>query len=70
MSIDREPKKVSEEEYRDFYKTLTSSEEAETLGWAHWKVSAPIPTSQLLSVLIRFVSISRVIPVAASRSEP
>ncbi|KAH8090583.1 putative cation-transporting ATPase [Filobasidium floriforme] len=33
----QEPKKVSEEEYRDFYKTLTSSEDAETLGWAHWK---------------------------------
>jgi hypothetical protein len=31
---------VSEEEYRDFYKTLKLSETAETLGWAHWKVGA------------------------------
>ncbi|OCF30950.1 cation-transporting ATPase [Kwoniella heveanensis CBS 569] len=33
----RDPKDVSEEEYKDFYKALTKDESAESLGWSHFK---------------------------------
>ncbi|WVR08263.1 hypothetical protein IAU60_005310 [Kwoniella sp. DSM 27419] len=33
----REPKDVSEQEYRQFYKAVTKDESSETLGWAHFK---------------------------------
>ncbi|KAK4686199.1 molecular chaperone HtpG, partial [Tremellales sp. Uapishka_1] len=33
----REPKDVSEEEYREFYKAVAKDPSAETLGWGHFK---------------------------------
>jgi heat shock protein beta len=33
----RDPKSVSEQEYKDFYAALDPSPDAETAGWTHWK---------------------------------
>jgi HSP90 family molecular chaperone len=33
-----EPKEVSEEEYKEFYKAVAKDPTAETLGWSHFKV--------------------------------
>ncbi|ORY34940.1 putative cation-transporting ATPase [Naematelia encephala] len=33
----REPKEVTDEEYREFYKAVAKDESAETLGWSHFK---------------------------------
>ncbi|KAK1923777.1 putative cation-transporting ATPase [Papiliotrema laurentii] len=33
----REPKEVSEEEYKEFYKAVAKDPTAETLGWSHFK---------------------------------
>lgn len=34
----REPKEVSDEEYKEFYKAVAKDANAETLGWSHFKV--------------------------------
>jgi HSP90 family molecular chaperone len=34
----REPKEVTDEEYREFYKATAKDASADTLGWAHFKV--------------------------------
>lgn len=33
----REPKEVSDEEYKEFYKAVAKDPSAETLGWSHFK---------------------------------
>jgi len=35
----RDPADVQDQEYRDFYKGVSKDDTAETLGWAHFKVS-------------------------------
>lgn len=35
----REPTDVKDQEYMDFYKAISKDDSAETLGWAHFKVS-------------------------------
>jgi hypothetical protein len=35
----REPADVKDQEYKDFYKGVSKDDTAETLGWAHFKVS-------------------------------
>jgi HSP90 family molecular chaperone len=35
----RDPAEVKNQEYRDFYKGVSKDDSAETLGWAHFKVS-------------------------------
>lgn len=35
----RDPAEVKDQEYRDFYKGVSKDDNAETLGWAHFKVS-------------------------------
>jgi len=37
-AYDRDPKDVSDEEYKEFYKAVAKDPKAETLGWAHFKV--------------------------------
>jgi len=59
---------VSEEEYRDFYKTLKLSETAETLGWAHWKVGALALFNERHELIIGNHSSDREIQVVACLS--
>ncbi len=35
-----EPKDVTDEEYKEFYKAMAKEPLGETLGWSHFKVSA------------------------------
>jgi hypothetical protein len=37
---------VKDQEYRDFYKGVSKDDSAETLGWAHFKVSLVIHGDQ------------------------
>lgn len=38
----RDPAEVKDEEYEDFYKAVSKDDSAQTLGWAHFKVSQVI----------------------------